>query len=137
MFRSHRHYKNKITKKHLAKLNKTRHFLNVKALYKIFNSLFLSNVRYGLLCCIRANKKCINDFNVPINRALRCNRYKKCDACVRELKTQKKKLGVKNLYLYELDLFMFKINNNLLPANFDNFYKSVKKTIIIIRGLRK
>ena len=32
-------------------LNKTRHFLNEKALYLIFSSLFIWNVRYGLLCC--------------------------------------------------------------------------------------
>ena len=35
-------------------------------------------------------------------------------------------LGVKSLYLYELGLFMFKFNNSLLPANFNNYFKSVK-----------
>ena len=40
-------------------LYKTRHFINEKALYLIFNSLLMSNVRYGLLCWGRANKNCI------------------------------------------------------------------------------
>ena len=112
--------------KTLGILYKTRHFLNEKALYLIFNSLLMSNVRYRLLCWGRANKKCINDINVLINRALRCIHYKKYDDSVRELKSQKKILNVESLYLYELGLFMFKFNNNLLPDNFKNYYKSVK-----------
>ena len=57
--------KTKLQKK-LGVLYKTRHLLNKKALYLIFNSLFMSNVRYGLLCWGRANRKCINDINVLI-----------------------------------------------------------------------
>ena len=73
-----------------------------------------------------ANKKCINDTNVLINRALRCIHYKKYDDSVTESKTQKKILDLESLYLYELGLFMFKLKNNFLPANFTNYYKSVK-----------
>ena len=32
-----------------------------------------------------------------------------------------------SLYLYELGLFIFKFNNNLLPASLNNYFKSVKK----------
>ena len=71
-------------------LYKTRHFLSYKALYLIFNSLLMGNVKNGLLCWGRANKECINDINVLINRAFRCIHYKKYDVSVRELKTQKK-----------------------------------------------
>ena len=53
-------------------LYKTRHFLNEKALYLLFNSLLMSNIRYGLLRWGRSNKKCINNINVLINRAIRC-----------------------------------------------------------------
>ena len=70
--------------KTLGVLYKTRHFLNEKALYLIFNSLFMSNVRYGLLCWGRANKKCINDINVLINRSLRCIHNMKYDGKVRK-----------------------------------------------------
>ena len=69
---------------------KTRLFFHEKALYLIFNFLFMSNVRHGLLCWGRENKKCINDINVLINRALRCIHYNKNDDSVKELKTQKK-----------------------------------------------
>ena len=88
MVRTFRNYKNKITK-NIGVLYKTRHFLNAKALYLIFIYLLMSNVRYGLLCWGRAYKKCINDINVLINRALICIHYKKYDDSVRELKTQK------------------------------------------------
>ena len=49
----------------------------------------MSNVRYGLLCRRRANKKRINDINVLINRALRCIHYKKYDDGVTKIKTKK------------------------------------------------
>ena len=77
-------------------------------------------------CAGEEHKKCVNYINVLIIRALRCIHYKKYDDSVRELKTQKKILDVESLYLYELGLFMFKFNNNLLPANFYNYSKSVK-----------
>ena len=47
--------KNKVTKT-LSVLYKARNFLTEKALYLVFNYLFMSNVRYGLLCWERANK---------------------------------------------------------------------------------
>ena len=60
-------------------------------------------------------------------KALRCIHYKTYYDSVRELKTQKIKiLDVKSLYLYEIRLFMFKFNNNLLPDKFKNYNKSVK-----------
>ena len=52
--------------------------------------------------------------------------YKKYDDSIREIKTKKKILDIKSLYLYELGLFMFKFNINLLQHNFDNYYKSIK-----------
>ena len=42
--------------KTLGVLHKTRHFLNENTLYLIFNSLFVSSIRYGLLCWGGANK---------------------------------------------------------------------------------
>ena len=42
---------------------------------------------------------------------------------VKTIKNSEKILGVKSLYLYELGLKIFKFNNNLLPANFDSYYK--------------
>ena len=73
-------------------------------------------------CVGRANKKFINDINILINRALICIHFNKYDDSLRELKSQKKILDVKSLYIYEVGLFMF--NNNLLSPNFDNLYKS-------------
>ena len=67
-----------------------------------------------------------NYINVLINRALRCTHYKKYDDSVRELKTQRKLLGVVSLYLYKLDLFIFNFNNNFIPANFNSYLKNVK-----------
>ena len=38
-------------------LYKTRYFLNEKPLYLILNSLFMSDIWYGLLCWGRTSKK--------------------------------------------------------------------------------
>ena len=45
---------------------------------------------------------------------------------VLEIAKLKKKLNVKSLYLYEIGLLMIKSNNNLLPANFNYYLKTVK-----------
>ena len=37
----------------------------------------------------------------------------------------KKILNFKSPYFYELGLFIFKFNNNLLPASFNDYFKSV------------
>ena len=42
--------------KAIGVLYKTRYFLNENSLYLIFNSLFMSHIRYGLLCWGRTNK---------------------------------------------------------------------------------
>ena len=78
--------------KTLGVLYKMRHLINEKALYLIFNSLFMSNVIYSLFCWGRENKKCINDFNVLINRALRYIHYKKYDDSVRKIKNSEKNI---------------------------------------------
>ena len=64
----------------------------------------MSNVRYGLLCWGRANKKCINYINALINRELRCVHYKNYDDSVEYFKTEKKDINVESLYLYESGL---------------------------------
>ena len=62
--------KNKLLKA-IGVLYKTRYFLNENSLYLILNSLFLSHIRYGLLCWGRTNKRKTNEINVLINKALR------------------------------------------------------------------
>ena len=106
---------------------KTRYFLNEKSLYLIFNSLFMSHVRYGLLCWGRTNKTKVNEINVLINKALRCIHYKKYNESVSNLKITKKVLNVENLFKYELGVFMFKFINNILPINFRCYFKSINK----------
>ena len=84
------------------------------------------NIRYGLLCWGKANKKCINGINVFVNRALSCIQYKKYDNSVRKLNTVKKILNVESLYLCELGCCIFKFNNNFLPPRFNDYFISVK-----------
>ena len=52
--------------KAIGVLYKTRYFMIEKFMYLIFNSLFMSHIRYGLLCWGRANKTRLNEINVLI-----------------------------------------------------------------------
>ena len=86
----------------------------------------MSHVRYGLLCYGRTNKQNLNDINVLMNKALRCIHHKKYDESVRKIRLEKKLLNVKSMFFHELGLFMFKFKNNMLPSNFNNYFKSIK-----------
>ena len=113
--------------KAIGVLYKTRYFLNENSLYLIFNSLFMSHIRYGLLCWGRTNKTKTNEINVLINKAIRCIHFKKYNESVSNLKITKKVLNVENLFKYELGVFMFKYINNFLPVNFNCYFKSINK----------
>ena len=77
-------YKNKDIKKTFGLLHKTKHFLNEKVLYLIFNFYFESNCRNSLLCWWRADKKSLKDVNDFKNIVLRC----KHNYSVRKFKTK-------------------------------------------------
>ena len=83
--------KNKLLKT-IGVLYKTRYYLNEKSLYLIFNSLFMSHVKYGLLCWGRANAGKISEIDKLINRALRCMHFKKWNESIRSIKTTKKNI---------------------------------------------
>ena len=116
--------------KEIGVLYKTRYFLNEQYLHLIFNSLFKSHIRYGLLFWVRTNRKKINEINVLISKALRCILYKKYNECVSNFKITKKVLNVENLFKYELEVFMFEFVNNFLPVNFKCYFKCITKVHI-------
>ena len=118
--------KNKLLKT-IGVLYKTRYYLNEKSLYLIFNSLFMSHVKYGLLCWGRANAGKISEIDKLINRALRCMHFKKWNESIRSIKTTKKILNVKNMFKYDLGVFMYKFRRNMLPVNFKPYYTEINK----------
>ena len=99
--------KNKLLKT-IGVLYKTRYYLNEKSLFLIFNSLFISHIKYGLLCWGRANAGKINEIDKLINRALRCMYFKKWDESIKSIKITNKILNVKNLFKYDLGVFIYK-----------------------------
>ena len=108
-------------------LYKTRYFLNQNSLYYIFNSLLMSHVRYGLLCWGRASKTKITEIDKLINRALRCIHSKDRNESVKSIKIEKKILDVKNMFKYEVGVFMHKFKRDTLPVNFKPYFTNVNK----------
>ena len=118
--------KNKLLKT-IGVLYKTRYYLNEKSLFLIFNSLFISHIKYGLLCWGRANAGKINEIDKLINRALRCMYFKKWDESIKSIKITKKILNVKNMFKYDLGVFMYKFRRNMLPVNFKPYFTEINK----------
>ena len=67
-------FKTKLLKS-IVNLYKTRYYLNVNALYYVFNSLLMSHIRYGLPYWGRVNKNKINNIKL-MNKAIRCIYFK-------------------------------------------------------------
>lgn len=59
----------------LGIMYRTRHYLNKQSLYLIFHSLFLSHIKYGILCWARASKTALQPLIVLFNRAIKCIHY--------------------------------------------------------------
>ena len=87
----------------------------------------MSHVRYSLLCLGRASKTKTTEINKLINRALRCIHFKGWNESVNSIKIEKKILDVKNMFKYELGVFMHKFKRDTLPVNFNPFFKRVNK----------
>ena len=100
---------------------KLRHYLNKNARMMVFNSLFLTHVRYGILCWGRANKTTLQPLTRLLNKMLKCinfcsyqhvqmpARYKACNV-----------LQLDDICKLEICKFMFKLHKQLLPKNFLN-----------------
>ena len=69
MDRKYRNVENNLSNT-IGVLYKTRDVLNEKSMYLIFNLLFFSHIKYGLLCCGRAKKTRFNDVNILIFKVL-------------------------------------------------------------------
>ena len=121
-------------KKHIEhimkKLSKTigvfyriRRLLNKSSLVLILKSLFITHLKYGILCYGRANKTNLKPLNILFNRALRCiNFYKQKEIRVSQLYTDQQVLTLDNMFTLEIAKFSYKFKNNKLPSSFDHIF---------------
>jgi hypothetical protein len=120
---------NQLSKK-LAKtvgiLYKTRQYLNQTSRKLILNSLFISHLRYGILCYGRTCETYFKPLEILYNRALRCiNFYRRQDKTTSLLYYDEKLLNFKDMLKLELAKFCYKFNNKMLPKPFQNIFTPI------------
>ena len=120
---------NQLTKK-LAKtlgiLYKTRQYLNQTSRKLILNSLFISHLRYGILCYGRTFDTYLKPLDILYNRALRCiNFYRRQDKSTSLLYYDEKLLNFNDMLKLEIAKFCYKFNNKMLPKPFQNIFTHI------------
>ena len=122
------HVSNLVTKlsRSVGMMFKLRHYLNKNARMMVFNSLFLTHVRYGILCWGRANKTTLQPLTRLLNKMLKCINfcsyqhvqmpalYKACNV-----------LQLDDICKLEICKFMFKLHKQLLPKNFSKYFTNI------------
>ena len=107
----------------MSSFSKIRSYVNKSSLKLILHSLFISHIRYGLLCYARAKKSHLKKTNILFNRALRCiNFYSRQEKSTSLLYYDENILKLEDMFKLELAKFCFKYKNNLLPKSFNHFY---------------
>ena len=98
-------------------LARTKKFLNSSILTKIYNSLILSRINYGILCWGFEHKR-IYQLQKKAIRLVCKTRY---NAHTDPLFIKMKTLKVKDIYHIQCSKFFYNHENNLLPQYFQNF----------------
>ena len=120
-WQSHVNYLIKKISKTVGILYKTRQLLNKSSLMLILHSLFISHLKYGILCYGRANKSTLKPINVLFNRAIRCINFCKLrDKSTKDLYFDDRLLTLQNMFKLEVAKFCFRYVNGMLPESFDN-----------------
>ena len=116
-----KHLTSKLAKT-IGVLFRTRHYLNRQSLFIIFNSLFLSHLRYGIICWGRCNKTTMKPLMTLMNRAIRCILFLDQRESCTPYFLQNKILIIPDMLKLEIAKFMYCYNNNLLPTNFQKYF---------------
>ena len=107
----------------LGMLFKIRHFIVKKTILLLIQGIFITHIRYGILCYGRADKTILKPIDILYNRAIRCiNFYRKGNGQTTKLYYNDKLLKLNEIFELELAKFMHKYNNNSLPKSFNNYF---------------
>ena len=89
----------------------------------ILHSIFLTHIRYGILCWGRGNKTTLQPIHILLNRAIRCiNFYKGKEGLTTKLYIKDNLLKAQEIFHLELAKFMYKFFNKLLPETFSSYF---------------
>ena len=112
----------KLCSRNIGVLKKVKGFLPINAMYRLYCSLVLPYLNYGLLLWGNANKYLINKVFRLQKRAMRLISNSEYLSHTKPLFQKFNTLNIFDMYTKEVAIFMFKYKNNMLPVSFDNFF---------------
>jgi hypothetical protein len=125
-WKSHIEHLNQRLSNVLRMLYRIRYYLPKTALLAISHSLFLSHINYGILCWGRAGKTTIDPITIMLNKLIKCINFKPYRySNVNPLFYKDKILQANDIFKFELGKFLYKFNNNQLPAIFHNYFENL------------
>ena len=110
----------------LGILYKVRYFLNKKLLLLLLNSLFLSHIRFGIICWGRCSTTVMRPISILLNKALRCINYGGYQDSSTPLYIKDNIIKVKDMFKFEVCKFMFSWGKNLLPPVFKKYFTNLE-----------
>ena len=105
----------------LGILYRTRPYLDRKSLILLLHSLFMSHLKYGIICWGRATSK-LPPLQILINKAMRCIYFRGPRENTDDLQKENKILRIEDMVKFEIGKFMFNYYNNLLPPTFNKYF---------------
>ena len=108
--------------RNIGVLNKLKHFLPEQALYRLYCSLVLPYLNYGLLLWGNANKTTLGKVYKLQKRALRIISNSHYLSSSKPLFDKYNVLNIFDMYKKEVGIFMYKYRNNMLPQSFDGIF---------------
>ena len=108
--------------RNIGVLNKLKHFLPEQALYRLYCSLVLPYLNYGLLLWGNANKTSLGKVYKLQKRALRIISNSHYLSSSKLLFEKYNVLNIFDMYKKETGTFMYKYRNNMLPQSFDGIF---------------
>jgi len=116
----------KICSKNIGVLNKLKCYLPKSSLYKLYCTLILPYLSYGIILWGSANKDCLNRILKLQKRAVRIISDSSYLCHTKPLFERFNMLNIENLFKKECCIFMYKYNNGMLPKVFDNMFTDMK-----------
>ena len=106
---------------------KIRHFADMKILRLIYFSLFHSHLQYCIIDWGRAYKTVIRPAQVLQNQIVKYKTFSNRTSSASNILKLLKILKVSDLHQLDLEKFVYKYNDDILPSSFDNVFSKLYK----------
>lgn len=106
----------------LFAINKVKHLLDRDSLETLYSSLIHSHLTYGNLAWGNAAPQVLNKLFLLQKKAIRCIHNSRYNSHTEPLFKKSKIFMLKDMFTYNVALFMYDYKHNILPASFQNYF---------------